>query len=363
MRMKMDEHDVSPEAHPTKQAPPTLTLARDDLAEAARSLGDSQGWLTCSADGSLQISLSPAELEAARRITARCLLAAGILDSDRAVVALNSDGAGVGVLWAEAASTVCRAATATRADGTRRLLGRLSAANATVLICTPTAARQLAQLVDDEPDRHPRLRRVIVVGEIIAGCDAQTISSSLGCLVSEAWPDPVFGVALAWRDALSSAAFRRVDPALLTTEAVTDDVAEWIVHPSWCDELHGISYRSGVVCVSSDCDVLDRPRWTTGDHLLIRGRWLSCSALERELNGLGVERWQLRVRRLGTGEHIELAVASETVDPIHAALPTVTPLRVEVTMEQFSDTVPRLRDERGHHLGQPFSMPALAADR
>ncbi len=333
-------------------------LDRDELGALARSLGDAQGWLTCSADGRLQIAMTVDDVHAARRITATCLRSAGVLDDDRVVVALNSDGAGVGVLWSEAAATICAAATATRPDGTRRLLGRLAAANATALVCTPTAARQLADVVEREPDLDHTLRRIVLVGEIVGRTDAAEIASTLGCLVSEAWPDPVFGVALAWRDALTGTAFRRVDPSLLDAEPIATSAAEWIVHPRWCEELHGISYRSGVVCASSDPAVLDKPRWTTGDHLLIRGRWFSCGSLERALDQLGVRRWQLRIRRAGPGEQIALVVDERVpMSRVSAALGAVTPLRVEVRQDHLPDEAPRLIDGRGHHLGQPFTTP------
>lgn len=343
----------------------STVLARAELATLARSVGSHRGWLTCSADGDLQIAMSSADVDAARGITATCLAAAGLIDSDRVVVALNNDGAGVGVLWSEAAAQICAAATVTRPDGTRRLLGRLAAADATALICTPTAARQLADFVTRDPDADPGVRRVVLVGEIVGRTDAATIRRSLRCLVSEVWPDPVFGVALAWRDALTSTSFRRGDPRLISTAPITETAAEWIVHPRWAEQLGGISYRSGVVSASSDPSVLDRPRWTTGDQLLVRGRWFSCGSLERTLDSLGIHDWQLRIERQEAAERIELVVDDPTpIAPIAEALRAITPLRVEVRHAQLPERAARLHDARGHHLDQPFtSRPSRVSPR
>lgn len=345
--------------HPRTEMPgPTATalLCRDELATLTQAVGGNRGWLTCSADGRLQIAMRRGEVDHARAITARCLRAAGIVEDDRVVVALNSDGAGVGVLWSGAAANVGTAATSARPNGARRLLGRLLAADASALICTPTAARQLAHTVADEPDLDPQLRRVVLVGELIDRAEAVALASMLRCLVSEVWPDPVFGVALAWRDALTAASFRRVDPALLSTVPHGDAAAEWVVHPQWCKELHGISYRSGVVSARSTPVALDRPRWTTGDQLLVRGRWLSCRSLERTLDRLGVTRWQLRISRYRMGERIELIVSHPAPRRgIESALAAVTPLRLDVRCKPLPSAAPRLVDRRGHHLTQPFS--------
>lgn len=339
-----------------------MVLRREELATFARTLGAAPGWLTCSADGGLQIPMSAVEVESARAITAACLAAAGLLDSDRVVVALNSDGAGVGVLWSEAASRVCAAATVTRPDGTRRLLGRLVAADATALVCTPTAARQIVDVVTAERSLAPCLRRIVLVGEIVEGPEASALAAALGCLVSEAWPDPVFGVALAWRDALTNTSFRRVEPSVLSVEMVSSSTGEWIVHPLWCEDLRGISYRSGIVSASTDPSVLDKPRWTTGDNLLARGRWLSFGSLEQVLDQFGVERWQLQVRRHGAGEQIELVVEGpSSTTRIEEALRAITPLRVDVRQGHVAERAPRLHDERGHHIDRrPAVRESLA---
>ena len=351
----------TPTAHTaTERAGTPAPLGRDQLAVLAGAIGDASGWLTCSADGRLQIALRASEVDEARRITATCLEAAGVRDHDRVVVALNSDGAGVGVLWSEAAASICAAATVTRPDGTRRLLGRLAAASASTLVCTPTAARQLADAVANEPDLDPHLRRIILVGEIVGRPDTNSIATALNCLLSEVWPDPIFGVALAWRDALTTTSFRRVDATLVDCAPITASAAEWVVHPHWCDDLSGISYRSGLVSASSDPNVLDRPRWTRGDHLLVRGRWFSCGSLERTLDHLAVRHWQLRVRRYGAGEQIELIVDDTAPTAgLDSALRAITPLRVDITHDRLPDNAPRLHDERGHHLDQPFTTREL----
>src|SRR5699024_5721952 len=124
-------------------SPSGRLLTRDQLGEATRSVRRERGWFVASAEGGLVLPLDPGERQALREITAENLVSIGVDGDDGLVAALNSDGAGVGVVWSEAASLVAHRSCAIGVRGGTRLTSILESLGATVLLSTPSFVRNL----------------------------------------------------------------------------------------------------------------------------------------------------------------------------------------------------------------------------
>ncbi|WP_018655169.1 hypothetical protein [Actinomadura flavalba] len=347
------------------------------------------GWLTRSAfpagrraTGLLQVSpeggmvASLGDGEAAAELAAETLRAAGVTASDRVVVALNDDGEAAGALLARAAARVAEAAASTGPRGRVRLHAALEAVGATTLVITPTGAMDLLARLHLEFLLDPldlELDRILLVGEIASPGTAAQLAAEFGAQVRELYADPCFGVPVAWR---GDGAFTPVRDGLLALAPLGKDarldapypagLAEIVVTPAWHPDLGGTVLRTGhVVRLDGGEDAIPAVAHTVGDHVLVRGRWLSVPAVGAALARIdGVSRWDLRVTRAGTLDaaalHVTFARDTLVRNPmwkgrITEALRALTPVAVEVAVEP--DVVGERRpgtvtDARGHHLGR-----------
>jgi phenylacetate-CoA ligase len=102
-----------------------------------------------------------------------------------------------------------------------------------------------------------------------------------------------------------------------------------------------------------------------GEHLLVRGRWLSVPKITSALSRIdGISHWELRVSREGTLDKAVLQVTFKrdtlVKNPmwkgrISQALVALNPVSIEVAVvPEASEEVrpPAVTDLRGHHLGR-----------
>lgn len=353
------ESPIRRRLHPIETAGPE-PISREELGALTRAGSVGHGWLVCSGEGEALAALDPAGVEVLRDLTAETLVSVGVDESDRVLIALNSEGAGTGVLWTQAASVTAGAAGSAGPRQGLRTASMIRGTGASVLVTTPSLATALAvrmRAAGSDP-RQLRLRLLVLVGETADDGRRRRLGDDFDARVTEIWCDPVFGAGLAWRSPDSGSEFRLVRPAVVTPEPVEvtepprdgGALVEWVLQPDWVPALAGVGVRTGVV--SRPGAWLGDPRWTVGDHVLVRGRWVSLGALDRCLKGLGADRWQLRVEAGTAREQLQLGYDAPIPIPVvEAALEAVCALRPRVAPQAVERDEPRLLDARLQHLG------------
>ncbi|WP_431898591.1 hypothetical protein [Nonomuraea sp. bgisy101] len=325
-------------------------LTRDDLVP-----GRATGLLHLAPDASFGFPLRP-------ELTAQALRTAGVGERDRVVVALAEPAGG---LWAAAAAEVAEAAASVGPRGRMRLHRALQAVGATTLVATPTGAMDFLARLHLEFLLDPLdlgLRTVVLTGEIASKRTLGHLAAEFDARVSEVYSSPFSGGALAWRAAEDDPLTPLADGALgfgaLAKDSVTDGgLAELVV-------THGeATMRTGHV--TSD----GRLAHTVGDHVLVRGVWVSLPRIEKALSKIdGVSGWELAVSRQGTLDAATLTVTfgreSLVKNPmwrsrIQQALAALTPISiaVEVSPDVAENSSPGVvTDHRGHHLGRDRAL-------
>ncbi|MQY02864.1 phenylacetate--CoA ligase family protein [Actinomadura macrotermitis] len=328
------------------------------------------GLLAVSPEGELVAPLAPA----ARELTAETLRAAGIGERDRVVVALNDDGEPAGSLIAQAAADVAQAAASVGPRGRMRLHTALEAVGATALVTTPTGAMDLLARLHLEFLLDPldlELRHILLVGEIASSNSARQLATEFEASVREVYADPFTGALLAQRGP-SDAALTPAREGLLGLAPVGKDalleapydagLAELVVTAPW----HGEPLRTGhAVRLAGGETGVPAPAHTVGEHVLVRGRWVSVPKISAALARIdGVARWDLRIRREGTLDaaalHVSFNRGTLVKNPmwkarIAQALYALTPVAIEVVVEPEVAEERRpgtVTDQRGHHLGR-----------
>ncbi|MFG1999506.1 hypothetical protein ACGFNU_10210 [Spirillospora sp. NPDC048911] len=336
------------------------------------------GLLHVSPEGDLVAPLAAADRAAALELAAATLRAAGIGESDRVVVALNNDGEPAGSLIAAAAAEVAQAAASVGARGRMRLHTALEKVRATTLIITPTGAMDFLARLHLEFLLDPldlELRHILLVGEIPSPNTAAQLASEFEASVRELYADPFLGVPIAQR-AASDAAYTAVREGLLGLAPLDKDAvldapyaegpAELVVTPVWHSTLGDATLRTGqAVRLAGGEEGVPAPACTVGEHVLVRGRWLSIPKVGAALTRIdGVTHWDLRLTREGTLDaaalHITFGRDSLVKNPmwksrIVQALYALTPISIEVVIEPEVSEERRpgtVTDERGHHLGR-----------
>ncbi|MEU5878363.1 hypothetical protein [Spirillospora sp. NPDC047279] len=344
--------------------------------------GSAEGLLNVSSEGDLVAPLAAADRAAALELAAETLRAAGLGASDRVVVALNNDGEPAGSLIAEAAATVGRAAASVGARGRMRLHTALEKTRATTLITTPAGAMDFLARLHLEFLLDPldlELRHILLVGEVPSPNAYTQLAAEFEASVRELYADPFLGVPIAQR-APGDTAYTPVREGLLglaplDKDAVLDapyaeGLAEIVVTPAWHSTLGGGVLRTGqVVRLSGGEEAVPAPAHTAGEHVLVRGRWLSVPRLGAALTRIdGLTHWDLRVTREGTLDaaalHVTFGRDSLVKNPmwksrIVQALYALTPISIEVVVEPEVSEERRpgtVTDERGHHLGRDRSQ-------
>ncbi|WP_238008338.1 hypothetical protein KZZ52_23575 [Dactylosporangium sp. AC04546] len=336
------------------------------------------GFLRLSPAADVAVPLSSADLAATVELSRETFAAAGITATDRVVVALNSDGDLAGAVLTQALTGLAGATASVGPRGRMRLLAALDAVGATALVITPTGAADLLARLHMEFLVDPLdlgLRTLILVGEITDQRTCRHLAAEFGARVIGVYVDPVFGAALAWRDATDERnPLSPVRDGLLALADLAEDAvlaaapgksAELVLTPVWHSTLGDATIRTGeVVDLSADSAGIPAPTHTVGDHVLIRGRWLSLPRLRAVLAKIdGIAQWTLEIRRDGTLDVATLKVAfarpSLLKNPmwhgrVRQAVAAVTPVTIKVeVLPEVSETSapPVIDDRRGHHLG------------
>ncbi|WP_084959141.1 hypothetical protein [Thermoactinospora rubra] len=334
-------------------------LTRDDLGAAGRT---ATGLLLVSPDGASALPLTAHD----RELTGAALRAAGVGPGDRVAVALAEPA---GALWAEAAAGVAGAAASVGPRGRMRLHHLLTTLRATTLVATPTGAMDFLARLHLEFLLDPLdlgLRHIVVTGEIASRGTLGHLASEFDAQVTEVFAGPFTGGALAWRRA---------------EEEPFAPLAEGVLGLGALDKDEAVERGPGEVVVTvPEAGVVRTgyvvrdvaPVHTVGDHLLVRGVWLSLGRLDRALAKIdGVSAWTLSVSRQGTLDLATLAVAfnrdSLVRNPmwkarIEQAVQAVTPVKVavEVAPEVVETRAPgAVNDLRGQHLGRDRALVNL----
>ncbi|MDX6743399.1 hypothetical protein [Actinocorallia sp. A-T 12471] len=338
-------------------------LTRESLPAGASA----RGLLLVSPDADAVVPLSPADRAAALELTAQTLAAAGLRASDRVVVALNSDGELQGSSLAEAVLPVAAAAASVGPRGRLRLHRALEQTRANVLITTPSGAMDFLARLHLEFLLDPldlELDRILLVGEIPSRNWLRQLETEFEADVVQLFADPFFGVPVAYGPALTPVRDGLIGLAPPAKDELVADhsgPAEIVVTPTWHSTLGGAHLRTGWFTAGG----ATQPVHTAGEHLVVRGRWLSLPRVTDVLSRIdGISHWNLEVSREGTLDRAVLRVTfardSLVRNPmwsgrISQALVGVTPVAIEVavTPEAVETPVPpTVTDLRGHHLGR-----------
>ncbi|WP_327086585.1 hypothetical protein OIE66_30200 [Nonomuraea sp. NBC_01738] len=339
-------------------------LTRDDLGAAGRGAG---GLLVVSPDAASVFPLG--EQDAA--LTGAALKAAGVGPSDRVVVALAEPA---GSLWAGAAAGVAAAAASVGPRGRLRLHHALSALGATTLVATPTGAMDFLARLHLEFLLDPLdlgLRHLVLTGEIAARRTLSHLASEFEATVTEVLSSPFSGGALACRTAQEEA-FAPLAADTLALAAPGKDAfehgehAEVVLTPRGHPVLGDAVLRTGYVSGGGLA-----PEHTVGEHVLVRGVWVSLPRLEKALSKIdGVSGWELTISRQGTLDAAVLTVSfarqSLVGNPmwkgrVTQALQALTPVSIEVEIAREaaeSAVAGVVTDLRGHHLGRDRALLA-----
>ncbi len=324
-----------------------------------------KGLLLVTPEADVVVPLSVADRAAALELTAETLKAAGLGSGDRVVVALNSDGELTGSSIAEAALTVAAAVASVGPRGRLRLHQALETVRANVLVTTPGGAMDFLARLHLEFLLDPldlELKTIFLVGEIPSQNVVRQLEAEFEAKVVQLFADPFFGVPIAYgpsltpvRDGLLGLA--PLDKDVIVTEP--DGLAELVVTPTWHSTLGEATLRTGFVVRDGV------PAHTVGEHLLVRGRWLSVPKITSALSRIdGISHWELRVSREGTLDKAVLQVTFKrdtlVKNPmwkgrISQALVALNPVSIEVAVvPEASEEVrpPTVTDLRGHHLGR-----------
>ncbi|GAA5054292.1 phenylacetate-CoA ligase [Thermocatellispora tengchongensis] len=342
---------------------------RDGLAASART---ARGLLAVPPDAACAYPLHDGDEKA----TAAALTAAGVGGGDRVAVALAEPA---GALWASAASRVAAAAASLGPRGRMRLQHALRELGATTLVITPTGAMDLLARLHLEFLLDPLdlgLRHIVVTGEIASRHTLRHLAAEFDARVTEVYADPFGGGALAWRTD-QSAPLTPIEADTLGLAALAADeplpgppypagvLGELVVAARGRHGLGDAVLRTGQVGRPGEGGGLPAPEHTVGEHLLVRGVWLSLPRIERALARIdGIATWELSVDRRGTLDAAALTVTfgrpGLVGNPmwrarVREAVKALTPVSIEVAVaeEVMAESRPgTVTDLRGHHLGR-----------
>jgi phenylacetate-CoA ligase len=360
---------------------PTSSIGQDAVFATRASFnqrvqpaGKATGVLLCSPEGDLVAPLPSDDHAQALLITRRAFEATGIGGRDRVLLAVSNDGDGPGPLMLQALGSLAEAAASVGPRGRMRILNAIRALRPTTLVMTPGGAADLLARLHLEFLVDPQelgLERLVVLGEIVPAPTYHHLAFEYDVELHELWCDPIFGVAVAHRQPIGSGGFTPVEPDAVALAALDHDDfvtpgtggwSEWVVRPVWSSSISA-ALRSGWVAKNDD-GPLPVPTHTVGEHLLVRGRWLSLGSVERAFKRIdGVVGWWLEVERTGTLDRVTMHVVlgRETLvnNPMWAGriretLRSLTPIDIETQVHGVEDDVAsdRFVDRRGHHLGE-----------
>ncbi|MEU8272434.1 hypothetical protein AB0B89_35445 [Sphaerisporangium sp. NPDC049002] len=256
-----------------------------------------------------------------------------------------------------------------------RLHHALRSLGATTLVTTPTGAMDFLARLHLEFLLDPLdlgLRHLVLTGEIASRGTLGHLAGEFEVSVTEVYANPYSGGALAWRDS-DTAPLTPLAGGLLGLASLDKDspfegsggLAELVLTPTGHPALGGAVVRTGQVARVGDAAEIPAPSHTVGDHVLVRGVWLSLPRIEKALSRIdGVRSWELAISRRGTLDAATLKVifgrASLVGNPmwrsrVEQSLSALTPIKlgVEVSGDVAGTARPgTVADARGHHLGR-----------
>ena len=370
-------------------------LTRSDLAQAMATAPASASWLVSGVPGEGFVSISAEATAVLRGRSASVLSAAGISTGRRALVSLNSDGDLAGARLGEAIVEAGASAAVVGPRGRMRTWAAMRALRPDVWVTTPTGALDFLARLYLEFNVDPvelELDEILVVGEIPSPGTERRLADEFEAQVTNLYCDPVFGALWAhgrdgrWSTAGSGglalaelASDTRIAPAIATRNSAASagttgsggeggGLFEIVLCPDWAGPLSGKTIRTGQL-VGRGSSFFSN---TVGDHVLVRGRWLSIPLLRQALARIdGIAGWCVIVSRgEGTLDKLTIRLAYErpslVENPMWAAraceaIAAVTPVEFALETELAGEGVARevVVDRRGHHLGLDRSRLAV----
>lgn len=351
-------------------------ITRSELPKVPRACPESGALLLGATPAEGFVALSQTERAQARALSASTLAAAGIQAGDRALLSLNSDGDLAASLLADALVEAGACVASVGARGRTRLLAAVRALRPRAWLTTPAGALDFLARLYLEFNVDPlelEIEHILVMGEVETPGTSRRLADEFEAQVTPLYCDPFFAVALAyaregrWRveapEVLGLAPL--VGEDWLDAQPLPGEGAprELVLRPSWSTELAGTTLRSGQLYVPAAA-ASGLFQHTVGEHLLVRGRWLSLPLLRAALARIdGISGWRLEVSRgEGTLDKLVVSLAYEreslVENPMWAArvreaVASTTPIAFEVETRLARDEEPAeaIRDLRGHHLG------------
>lgn len=345
-----------------------------------------EGLLALSSSADTVVPIRVSDMDPMLEVTRATLIAAGADAHDRVLVTLNADAELGGNLLAHAYLSFCDAVASVGPRGRMRLLWAIQAMHPTTLVTTPSGAQDLLSRLHMEFLVDPQelgLERLVLTGEIPSRGQIKHLAAEFGVPVTELFCEPVFGVAVGYRNAAQSVAgipdprtvgVTAIDRDELVSDLERDTWYEFVVSPIWSSDLSEVQIRTGQVARLEDhaSSMSALPQWshTVGDHVLVRGRWLSLPRIDRALRRIdGVAGSTLDISRPGSLDKAVLRVAldrstlSESpmwLGRIKEAVAGISPVQIDVEtlgLDDWEDGV-SLVDHRGQHLGVDRSLGA-----
>ncbi len=359
-------------------------LTRTDLAKHAWQT--SHALLFANEPGEEFLPLNAEGIKAAQAISALTINKLGFNRKQRVLVALNQTSSAAVTLLAQTIATSGANVALTNPRGRMRLLSTLRSLKPNVLIMTSCGAMDFLARLYIEFNVDPEelgITHIVLVGEIPSEGACQRISREFSCQVSQLYCDPFFGVALAIQQ---NGQWQEGEPGIIRLAPLTenkkfdkllsdsiDQYSEIVIDPTWSTvDLLNTTLRTGQVVapsVSSTQSICQRDslfQHTLGEHVMVRGLWLSLPRLRRCLTTIdGVASLTLEIfRGEGTLDSATLTVgfnrSSLVENPmwkkrLSEAVSSATAISIQVKTELIAEQTTKQKetviDHRGHHLG------------
>jgi phenylacetate-CoA ligase len=346
-----------------------------DRARLAKLVPPAQGALLFAGEpADAALPLLGSEVDAMQALSRKTFEKAGIAKDDRVLFAVSRPGSPAVELLAQSVAAIASGAAVTGPKGRLRLLTTIRNLKPTTLVTTPCGAADFLARLYLEFNVDPvelDLRKIVLVGEIASRGVAKRVAKEFEADLSEIYCDPIFGAALASR---KGGAWEVSEPGTLAfADPAKDEIRaggasgplELVLRASWSTALAGTAIRTGEA-IASDAGDAGLFNHTVGEHVLVRGQWVSLPLLRKQLALIdGIASWELEVDR---GDRsldsavLKIRFERETLvqNPmwkgrIQQAVAAATPVHVDVATELADPESPKpketVNDLRGHHLG------------
>ena len=350
-----------------------------DRARLAKAVPPAQGTLLFAGEpADAALPLLGSEVEAMQALSRKSFEKAGLAKNDRVLFAVSRPGSPAVDLLAQAVAPSASGVAVTGPKGRLRLLTTIRNLKPTMLVTTPCGAADFLARLYLEFNVDPvelDLRKIVLVGEIASRGVAKRVAKEFEADLSEIYCDPIFGAALAWRrggswESAEPGSLALADPAKdeIRAEPISGGTAgpfELVLRPTWSAALADTAIRTGEV-VAGDPGDAGLFNHTAGEHVLVRGQWVSLPMLRKQLALIdGIAGWELEIDR--GDRSLDSAVLKIRFDRetlvqnpmwkgrIQQAVAAATPVHVEVATELADADSPKpketVHDLRRYHLG------------